>query len=281
MNEEHNLEDLPLDERVRLRKQLTDQAVKLAVSSRWEEAANVNREFLRLFGDEVEAYNRLGKALSEIGQITEARQSYSTALTIEPMNTIAKRNLDRLAGMSDSAAAASASSQLDTRLFIEETGKSTVASVLAVEAEKSQLIDAGDVVELEVQGNAVNLRSTTGEYIGMIEPRVGLRLAKMMAAGNEYTAAIVSTSGDMKVMIRETFQHPSQIGRVSFPQARGTDFRGYTRRGLVRTQDGESDYSDDDDHDDDDDRDGWSETNEDGEHTTVEVDVEPDDEGFD
>ncbi|HMS58263.1 MAG TPA: tetratricopeptide repeat protein, partial [Tepidiformaceae bacterium] len=121
MSNEPNIDSLPPDERARLRKQMSDQAVKLAISSRWDEAVSVNREFIRVFGEEAEAYNRLGKALSEVGQVSEARKSYGRSLEIEPTNTIARRNLDRLGTMRDSAASAAAPSQLDTRLFIEES----------------------------------------------------------------------------------------------------------------------------------------------------------------
>src|SRR5690606_24720173 len=135
---------------------------------RWDEAVAANREFIRVFGEEAEALNRLGKALSEVGQVTEARKTYGRALEIDGTNTIARRNLDRLASMKDTAVAGASQSQLDTRLFVEETGKATVARLQAVDAEKSALLDAGDIVELQVQGNAVNVNTTAGEYVGMI-----------------------------------------------------------------------------------------------------------------
>src|SRR5690606_3137258 len=143
---EENTDGLSPEERNRLRKQLTEQAVKLAVNSRWDEAVNVNREYIRIFGEEAEALNRLAKALSEIGQVTEARKMYGRAIEIDPTNTIARRNLDRLASMSE-VAAQSARSQLDTRLFIEETGKATVATLQAVDRNVANLLDAGDVVD--------------------------------------------------------------------------------------------------------------------------------------
>ncbi len=239
MTDEPNIETMSLEERVRLKKQMGDQAVKLAVSSRWMEAANLNREYLRTFGDDAEGYNRLGKALSELGQITDAREAYSRSMELEPTNTIAKRNLDRLAGMQDTAAAAAGPSQLDTRLFVEETGTATVARLQATDDESVKLLDAGDVVDLQVQGNAVNVLTTKGNYVGMVEPRVGLRLSKMMTAGNQYAAAMVTTDGDLKVMLRETFKHPSMIDKVSFPQGRSTDIRAYTRKGLLRRDDDE------------------------------------------
>ena len=283
MTNEPNTETMSLEERARLKKQMSDQAVKLAVSSRWMEAANVNREYLKTFGDEADAYNRLGKALSELGQISEARDSYAKSLDLEPTNTIARRNLDRLAGLQDSAAAAAAPSQLDTRLFVEETGTATVAKLQATDSDTVKLLDAGDVVELQVQGNAVNVLSTKGDYVGMLEPRIGLRLSKMMAAGNQYAAAMVTTEGDLKVMLRETFKHPTMIDKVSFPQGRSNEVRAYTRKGLLRRDDDDelTDFGDDEVVEEESDE-GWSETDSEldaGGGTGI--DVDRDDESFD
>ncbi|MBA4181128.1 MAG: hypothetical protein C0506_11115 [Anaerolinea sp.] len=280
MSNEPNLDTMTLDERTRVRKQMSDQAVKLAISSRWAEAANVNRDYLRLFGDEPEALNRLGKALSELGQIAEARKQYGRSIELDPTNTIARRNLDRLAAMSDTSAADAAPSQLDTRLFVEETGASTVAKLQATDAERSALLDAGDIVELQVQGKAVNVLTVSGDYVGMLEPRIGLRLSKMMTAGNQYTAAVVTASGEVKVMLRETFKHPSMIDKVSFPQSRATEVRAYTRKGLLRRDMDEVEFGDDEVEDTEEDA-GWTETSEDGDAITPEVDIEAEDEGFD
>ena len=280
MSNEPTVETMSLEERARLKKQMSEQAVKLAVNSRWQEAANVNKEYLRTFGDEAEAFNRLGKALSELGQISEARECYGKSLDLDPANTIARRNLSRLAGMKDTSAAAP--SQLDTRLFVEETGTAAVAKLQATDAKASTLLDAGDLVELQVQGNAVNVLTTTGEYIGMVEPRIGLRLSKMMGSGNQYTAAMVTTTGELKVALRETFKHPSNIDKVSFPAGRSSDVRAYTRKGLLRRDDDEeyTEYGDDEVVEDESD-DGWSETESELDSGTPDIDVEQDDEGFD
>ena len=282
MTNEPNTETMSLEERARMKKQMSDQAVKLAVSSRWMEAANINREFLKTFGDDADTYNRLGKALSELGHISEARDSYAKSLDMEPANTIARRNLDRLAGMKDASGAAATPSQLDTRLFVEETGTATVSKLQATDKDSVKLLDAGDVVELQVQGNAVNVVSK-GNYVGMLEPRIGLRLSKMMAAGNQYTAAMVTTDGDLKVMLRETFKHPSMIDKVSFPQGRSNEVRAYTRKGLLRRDDDDelTEFGDDEVVEEESD-DGWSETDSEldsGGGTGIEVDR--DDESFD
>lgn len=282
MGTEPNLETMSLEERARVKKQMSDQAVKFAVGSRWLEAANLNRDYLKLFGDEAEAYNRLGKSLSELGQISDARDAYGKSLDLDPTNTIARRNLDRLTGMKDAAAAAAAPSQLDSRIFVEETGTATVARLQATNAEVSALLDAGDLVELQAQGNAVNVLTVKGDYVGMVEPRIGLRLSKMMAAGNQYTAAMVTTDSALKVILRETFKHPSMIGKVSFPTGRSSDVRAYTRKGLLRRDDDEDygEYGDDEVVEDESD-DGWTETDSDMDSGTSDIDVESEDESFD
>ncbi len=276
--------ELAPDERARLRNQMKDQAVKLAVGGRWEDAASLNRDFVRMFGDESEALNRLGKALTELGQIANARLAYQRAIEIEPTNTIAKRMLDKLVGMKDSAAAAGSASQVDTRLFVEETGKATVANLQALDPDRKAVLDAGDIVNLKFEGSAVNVQTRDGEYVGMVEPKVGLRLSRMMAAGNQYSAALVTVSPNIRVMIRETYQHPSMVGRVSFPQAKATDFRGFTRRGLLRGQ--EDVDAIDEDGNDEDETDDWTDLDSDiddegGSPNTSGVHVDQDDEGYD
>src|SRR5437868_5394261 len=112
------------EERARLRRQLTEQAIQLALESRWEEAVAVNRQLLAAVPHDLSTLNRLGKALSEIGHYTEAKQAYSDALEIDPTNNIARKNLDRLAELKDGDAAGRPSQErIDPRLFIEETGK--------------------------------------------------------------------------------------------------------------------------------------------------------------
>jgi len=112
------------EEKARLKKQWTELAIQQALASQWEEAATTNRNILNLFPNEAEAYNRLGKAYSELGQYTEARQAYSQTLKYSPNNTIARKNLDRLSLLQEAPTLAPGGAErIDPRLFIEETGK--------------------------------------------------------------------------------------------------------------------------------------------------------------
>lgn len=215
------------------RRAANEQAVQLAVAGRWQEAAALNRELIARFGDDAEVYNRLGKAFTELGRIREARLVYEKALEVDPTNAIARRNLDRLSQAKEEAAA-EPGAQMSRGLFIEEVGKAAVVRLEAGRPDALGALDAGDAVELEVKGNAVNVVTQGGAYVGMVEPRVGLRLARLMGGGNRYSAALVSTGDSPRIIVRETYQDPSQAGKVSFPKSNINEVRAYTRRNFLR-----------------------------------------------
>ena len=79
-----------------------------------------------------------------------------------------------------------------------------------------------------------------GEYPGLVEPEHGLRLAKLIKGGNQYIAAIVSLDSEkVKVIVRETFQHPSQAGRLSFPIRVAEVYPAHVKDSLLRHSAGE------------------------------------------
>lgn len=225
------------EERARLHRQLTEQAIQLALQSHWEEAVAVNRQILAAAPRDVSALNRLGKALSETGSYAEARKAYKDTLELDPTNTIARKNLERLSLLSDEAAVARTAERIDPRLFIEETGKTgftTLVDVAAAEVRARQT--AGDQVYLHAEGSALYVRNAAGETLGRVEPRLANRLIKFMEGGNRYSAAITDLDdGNVRIIIRETFQHPSQLGRVSFPPQVGTEVvRAYIKDSILR-----------------------------------------------
>lgn len=226
------------EEKARLKKQWTDLAIQQALASQWEDAVVTNRNILNLFPNDPEAYNRLGKAYSELGQYTEARQAYSQTLKFSPNNTIAKKNLERLSLLSEAPVQAHAGAErIDPRLFIEETGKTGMTELINV-APASVLakVGVGDRVLLHVSGHTLFVRNAAGEDIGQIEPRLANRLINFMEGGNRYAAAILAMEhGQVRLIIREEYQHPSMFGKVSFPSQGGGDtIRAYIKDSMLR-----------------------------------------------
>ena len=235
----------------RLKRQLADQAIGQAAAAQWSDAADTNRKMLELAPD-VEAENRLAKALWEMGELAAAREHYQTALALDPTNRIAERNIDRLKVLlvtaGEKTVPASEGSKAPVGIFVEETGKTGFAYLtdLAHPRELAQ-VNPGDNVEMTPEGNRL-IATSNGVRIGIVEPRVAARLLKLLADGNKYTAGVTSLGDkDVRIIIRETFQDPRNYGKVSFPTAaKSTDLRPYTKGTLVREElDLEEDLEDD------------------------------------
>ena len=236
---------------IRLKRQLAEQAIAQATAAEWADAAETNRRILES-GPDVEAENRLAKALWELGELAEAREHYQTALALDPTNRIAERNIDRLRTLlvdaGERTVPAMAGSNAPVGIFVEETGKTGFAYLTDLpDARKLAQVNPGDLVELHPEGNRL-IAVSNGMRIGVVEPRVAARLLKLLAEGNKYAAGVTSLGDkDVRLIIRETFQDPRNYGKVSFPTAaKSTDLRPYTKGTLVREEmDLEDDLEDD------------------------------------
>jgi tetratricopeptide (TPR) repeat protein len=209
------------DEKLRLRRRLQDQAVDQAAKNRWDEAVETNLQLINL-GEDADTHNRLGKAYFELGKLAEARDAYQRALKLNSNNAIARKNVERLDDLLSRTATApirTTRQLVDLRLFITETGKTALTTL--VDLARGPLVDAvvtGEKVDLRLEGRHVLVIDASGNTIGRIEPKLAQRLSELMTGGNRYAAAVAQTNGhQLRVLIREVYQDPSQRGRVSFP----------------------------------------------------------------
>ncbi|MEO8287982.1 MAG: tetratricopeptide repeat protein [Chloroflexota bacterium] len=238
------------EDRIRLRRVLPERAIALAMENRWSEAADVNRKIIELYPNDADAYNRLGKALLEMGRYRDALATYKRAVELDPNNIIAKKNVDRLAHLADKAPEPAritpSTTQVPEReparinptMFIEETGKTGVTNLINLgPAELLIKVTAGDHVELRANENKLEVYDENGQYVGQIETKLAKRLMGLIEGGNRYTAAVTTASeSGIAIIIRETYQHPSQRSKLSFPpKALPTGaYRPYMREGALR-----------------------------------------------
>ncbi|GAB4435218.1 MAG: tetratricopeptide repeat protein [Chloroflexi bacterium OHK40] len=242
------------DEKMRIRRRLQEKAVELAATNRWEEAVETNRQILAT-GEDPDTYNRLGKALMELGQYAEAHDAYQQTLRLNPTNTIARKNLARLdaliaRGFESGQANRKARQQVDLRMFITETGRTAITTL--IDLQRGPAVDAlitGEKMEFRVEGRTVYVIDADGNTIGRLEPKLGQRLAELISGGNRYLAAIAQTDPrTVRLLIRETYQDPSQRNRISFPGKLG---EGATYVSGLRYEEYEDAIEDDDSTDDD------------------------------
>jgi tetratricopeptide (TPR) repeat protein len=223
------------EDRARIQRVKAEQAVNLAMQSRWAEAAELNRQIIEVSPKDIEAHNRLGKALMETGKYDDAREAYNHTLRIDPTNTIAQKNIARLDKLMEDQITDAPTSRVDPSLFIEEAGRAITTSLVEIGAgDILARFNPGDPVTLEIQGNVVLVVGSTGETIGKIEPKLRQRLIRLLGMGNKYSAFVTAVDEQsVRVIIHETHRDPSMGNRPSFPIA-GETYRGYVRDSLLR-----------------------------------------------
>ena len=227
------------EERTRLRRQSSKQAIALAMQGRWREAVAANKSLVESFPNDVDAHNRLGRAYMELGEYSLAREAYERAIELDPYNIIAKKNLDRLSHLGETVVSPGGGfHKVEPQQFIEEVGKAEVASLyrLAPPEILAKTV-AGSRLNLKIDGPNLIVENSHREYLGQVEPRHGQRLIKLMEGGNKYTATIIrSTEEAVTVIIREVFQDPSQAGRLSFPSKGAENFWPYVGDRIIRRE---------------------------------------------
>ena len=239
-----------------------DVALKAAAEGRWQEAADANRAVLAFAAEikveeRIEAQNRLAKCLWELGDLAGSKKEYQVTLTLDPLNRIAERNLERLKGLikqvGKKTTPSSEGATTPAGIFIQEAGTTGFAHLTNV-ADVATLaqVNPGDAVELLTLSNRL-IAKANGVEIGRVEPRIAARLLKLIADGNVYSAGITSISGgDIRIIIREESVSAKNLGKVSFPTAtRTNDERPYTKGSFFREDEGFSDDDDDDSYEED------------------------------
>lgn len=212
----------------KFRRGLDREAVDLALKGDWERAAQVNRAILELFSDDVEALNRLAKALIELGSYEEASSVLDHLGEVAPYNNIARKNRSRLEQMraqvktNDRAVATSRHARRAAgapQLFIGESGKSATTVLRQTPQHLSlALVSPGDPVSLRLEHHALNVYADDGKYLGQVDPRLGRRLSRLIEGGNTYEAAVIGVNDEgISIIIHETHRDRSLQHVASFP----------------------------------------------------------------
>ena len=209
-------------------------AVLYAMQGKWNDAIKINKEILSVNPNDVDAYNRLGKALSEIGKIEKSKIAFQNALSLSPQNVIAKKNLARIKLMDNSNTKNSLPSKL--LVSVEKSTENTTSTLVNLAPSNILLnLSPGQQLEIIIDKDILKINNESLQYIGQIEPKIGLRLSKLIKGGNKYNTTVMSVNQEeIIVLIKEIFKHPSQSNIASFPilshnivanaQANSTDY---------------------------------------------------------
>ena len=198
---------------------MVKKAISLAMDSMWGKAIEANQTILDLWPNELESYNRLGKALAELGRNREAKDAFIQTLEISPSNTITKKNLRRLEQLDDRIPVPTSRGPSAPTVFIEDRTKAEVTKLINPAGPKVLLKFApGHPIQLKISGNNLDAFGPNGQYVGMVKPQIASRLTRLLEGGNLYESTVTHVRGhEITVLIKEVFKHPSQATSVSFP----------------------------------------------------------------
>jgi tetratricopeptide (TPR) repeat protein len=192
---------------------LRRQAIHAAKTGNWAEAATLNKQILEQHPEDTSAFNRLGIAYVQLGEINKAKKAFKEALKLDQTNIIAKKHLDKLENNQELAAPSFAPLH-----FIEEPGKTKTVDLHRL-ANKQTLekLAVGKSCELKQKNRYISVE-VDGMYIGALPEDISFRLGKLIANGNRYSCTVRSANGkSCSVYIKEMFSHPKNKGVQSFP----------------------------------------------------------------
>jgi hypothetical protein len=231
--------------------QAAEEAVSLALASRWQEALAVNDELIERFGADEDISNRRGKALLELGRLEEAEAAYNATLADNPSNQIARRQLAKLAERRAAKGhVAPVSASVDVAVFTDEPGKTAMTKLVLAKGIDPSQVAPGDPLTVEVGDDQVTVRTLRGVDLGGVEPRLSQRILKLSKSGNRYAGAITHVDGaGVQLILREVYQAPDLAGTNSFPvrKVREITYRPYAKEPVIPRDEPPPSPEDDDD----------------------------------
>ena len=207
-------------------------AIGFALSGNWDEAVKANLQIINQNPDDTDALNRLAKAYTELGKISQARETAKKVLQIDTVNPIALKLIEKLKLTKKGTTEASGS--VSSESFLEEPGKTKLITLLNLgDSSIFTNLNPGEEVKLVSYPHKVTINTIDGKHIGSLPDDVAARLRNLIKAGNKYQALIKSAEPkEVTVFIREIERGPKAPEISSFPTEK-IDYVSFTAPELV------------------------------------------------
>ncbi len=209
---------------------LEQNAIDAAIENDWERAIELNTQITAEHEQNLGGWLRLGYAHLQLKQVNEAMKAYKKALSIQPKHPLATENLERAKILKEKNAGNKKSTpsttvqerrKLDPTLFLDVPGKTKTVQLVNL-GQKTELADLhiGQEVELKVKKRKIEVRSTSGGYIGALPDDVSKRLFSFLEEDSVYETFVKEASlSRVLVFIKEVSKGEAVENYVSFPQS--------------------------------------------------------------
>ncbi|MGA2910842.1 MAG: tetratricopeptide repeat protein [Candidatus Microgenomates bacterium] len=207
-------------------------AINLALSGNWTEAVKINLEILSENSEDVDALNRLARAYTELGKISQAREMAKKVLKIDAVNPIALKVIEKL--KTAKKVSGEFSTPTSSESFLEEPGKTRLITLLNLgDSSVFTNLDPGEEVKLVSYPHKVTINTLDGKHIGSLPDDIAARLRNLIKAGNKYQTLIKSVEPkEVAVFIREIERGPKAPDISSFPTEK-IDYVAFTSPELI------------------------------------------------
>ncbi len=200
-----------------------EQAINAALGYNWALARKLNKQIIKIDPQNADALTRQAKAYMELGRANLAKKYYSEALTIDPYNPIAQKNLKIIKSFKSSRREVATQTnengtKLSPSLFLQEPGKTKIVSLLKV-AEPQKLVSAfcGMKVEMVIKNRKITITDANGNYLGVLPDDMSHHLVRLSKGGNKYELFVKSVSvNSLSIIIKETFRSKRFKNQPSF-----------------------------------------------------------------
>ena len=206
---------------------MTKKAIDAALKSNWKKAIEINSQILNQYPNNLDTKIRLGRALIQTKKFSRAKKIFKEVLKEDPINSIAKKNLDLA---KDGKVERTSGSGLKTKALLKEPGttQEIKLDILAgrITADK---LDPGEDLSIKIKKKSIDVyRNLKGNksLIGTIE--------------NDYVVKRVNVACNKKGKLNATFTRGREkeiyiLIKCGLPifKADKIDVRPYLKKGTI------------------------------------------------
>lgn len=172
---------------------ITNQAIQTALQGNWTEAITLNKSLIKENPADIDALNRIALAYTIVGKVKEAKSAYQKVINIDPLNSIALRNLKKLKDKNIVITPVSGNYQINNH-FLEQPGKTKVIELINIAQPKViETLRMGQSLTLSIKRLKI-FAQEQNQYIGVLPDDIAKRLIKFIKAGAIYDAYVKSVN---------------------------------------------------------------------------------------
>lgn len=194
---------------------IKNQAIQTALQGNWQNAISLNKDLIKENPNDIDALNRLALAYTIIGKIKEAKATYQKVVNLDPLNSIALRNIKKL--KDKNLKAYPTTTYLINNKFLEEPGKTKIIELVNIaQPQNIETLRTGQSLNLSIKRLKIFILEDK-QYIGVLPDDIAKRLIKFIKGGCQYEAYVKSaTPHKVNIFVKELKKSSKYKDQPSF-----------------------------------------------------------------